>query len=210
MIRSQKTLPSFLSLAKLSTDGGRRECGKGAASFSLRNDSKLYKVVCLLEQTSVDRAELIALVLGLTAAELLKIEKVEWTSDSQVIVSGAVDRLKYWQNNNWNKTNGNSVSNRDLWQLVATNSCQLAGRQDSQSAEVLKCHKACDWIIDKGTQFFGQEMEGFLAKNSHQKESHSWFLIDGRELFKNPLQSSIEKVMLATLEEFRKRHLVDN
>jgi ribonuclease HI len=199
-----------LSLAELSTDGGRRECGKGAAAFSLRNDSKLYKVVCLLDQTSVDRAELIALVLGLTAAELLNIEKIEWTSDSQVIVSGAMDRLEHWQSNNWKKTNGDSVSSRDLWQLVSTSSCQLVGLQDSQSAEVLKCHKACDWIIEKGEQFFGQEIEGFLVKNSHQKESHSWFLIDGRELFNNPLGSSIEEVMTATLEKFKKKHLEGN
>jgi len=71
---------------------------------------------------------------------------------------------------------------------------------------VLKCHKACDWIIEKGEKFIAQDIKGFLTKNSHQEKSHSWFLIDGRELFKNPQRSSIDQVLLKTLDQFNQEY----
>jgi len=195
-------LKPLARLAELATDGGRRDCGKAAASFSLRCDSKLYKIVCLLPETSVDRAELAALVLGLKTAELLGVTELDWTSDSQVTVSSATTKLDQWQSKDWQTPKGKPVANSDLWLLIYGSRLELKGRQDSNSAEVLKCHKACDWIIDKGEQFMSDNTQGFLLKNSHQEKNHSWFLIDGRELFKKPDESGIRNILTRALEEF--------
>ena len=68
--------------------------------------------------TSNNEAELKGLYHGLRLVETIKPATTHFLLDSEYVLKGANEWLPKWRSNNWMKTNGTPVSNRDDWIAV--------------------------------------------------------------------------------------------
>jgi ribonuclease HI len=72
------------------------------------------------EKTTNNRMEMIAIIKGLEYVidRNLVNEKIEFYTDSQYVKNGVDDWVSNWISNNWRKSDGEDVKNKDLWEKI--------------------------------------------------------------------------------------------
>jgi ribonuclease HI len=98
------------------TDGscrnkGDKKGGWGAVLLHMENEKRLYGTV---ENTTSNRMELMAPLEALKALKRHDLP-VKIFSDSQYLIKGITEWSKNWIKNGWKNSNGDAVTNKDLW-----------------------------------------------------------------------------------------------
>lgn len=183
---------------KISIDGGCRESKLSAAACTIeyffddyiseRDASKNYKkvkLVTLLDDCSPLMSELISLVLAFSLHSILNskkpfISETTLYTDSQVIKDALESNLLNWEANNWKNKQNKKLLNKTLWQLaLELKPEKLSIERDRNSKNVIKCHRACDWVLSSHKKF---STNTFLKKPSSSNKD-PWFYVDKRSFF---------------------------
>lgn len=87
--------------------------GLGGWSAILRSDKTVQSISGHREETTKNRMELLACIEALK--QLKEKSRVLLTTSSKYVFNGATEYLSEWYENNWKHSNGNLISNADLW-----------------------------------------------------------------------------------------------
>ena len=131
---------------ELFTDGAcRGNPGKGGWGVLLRYDGSERELCGGEQETTNNRMELTAVIMGLAA--LRRPCRVRITTDSRYVLQGATEWLEGWKLRNWKTAAKKPVLNQDLWQqldqLIATHEISWrwvkghSGHPENEKADLL-------------------------------------------------------------------------
>ena len=104
---------------QLYTDGACRKGGCGAWAYAILDSKEtlLESNAELVECTTNNRTELLAVINGLRRFDSKKVGQVEVVCDSAYVVNCFLQQWYVgWRNRGWKASSGLEVKNRDLWE----------------------------------------------------------------------------------------------
>jgi ribonuclease HI len=209
-------LGNLSSVVDIHTDGSSTVEGFGGAACVLSSpgEERRYKFNAYLGLCGSDTAELAASVLAFAVLGKFfsdKISsKVNWSSDSQVLLDSFVKHSLHWEQADWRLSSGGEARNVYLWKALSglvmgrTVCCQHVSI-NSGDKELIACDKASRWAAESGKKLLKEKGPGPQGRLAETAPEQAWHLIDLEDVIsgasenKNHLLSEMNLIQTLSL-----------